>query len=200
MYPFPPHPSMLQRSVAWWRGEPLSLDFVKRTVDLCDQLPKIKAAVGGGEAYNALSGVRDSEIAWVPFPTPALDTTWLYNDLANLVVKLNEDYFRFLLWGFIDQLQYTVYDAARGGQHYGRHIDMSGAGVPQRKLSFSLLLSDPMDYDGGDFKIYGASPQVVQKEIGTLFVFPSYTEHEVTPVTKGIRRSLVGWVSGWDFR
>jgi len=35
---------------------------------------------------------------------------------------------------------------------------------------------------------------------GTIIVFPSFLEHQVTPVTKGTRYSLVQWYSGPDWR
>lgn len=202
MYPFPPPPQMLQRSFAWWSGNPIGIDFVAKTVAMCETLPTKKAEIGGGEAYNELVNKRDSAIAWVPFPgeNPELDTSWLYKEIAAVLIKLNEDWFRFHIWGFIDRLQYTVYDASKGEQHYGWHVDTTPPQLPQRKLSFSLLLTDPMEYEGGDLKIAGTAPQVMKKDLGMMLVFPSYTGHKVTPVTKGIRRSLVGWVSGWDFR
>ena len=37
------------------------------------------------------------------------------------------------------------------------------------------------------------------KNKGTIIVFPSMLLHKVTPVTKGIRHSLVQWFSGPDF-
>ncbi len=40
----------------------------------------------------------------------------------------------------------------------------------------------------------------MDKKQGTLIVFPSYTLHEVTPVTKGERNSLVTWVTGKPFK
>ncbi|MBI4521691.1 MAG: 2OG-Fe(II) oxygenase, partial [Gemmatimonadetes bacterium] len=35
---------------------------------------------------------------------------------------------------------------------------------------------------------------------GQAFLFPSYIGHRVTPVTRGIRRSLVTWCVGPAFR
>ena len=40
----------------------------------------------------------------------------------------------------------------------------------------------------------------MRKQIGDLVVFPSYVLHEVTPVTKGERNSLVCWVTGPSFK
>ena len=41
---------------------------------------------------------------------------------------------------------------------------------------------------------------LMKKEQGTLILFPSYVLHEVKPVTKGERNSLVSWVTGKQFK
>ena len=70
-----------------------------------------------------------------------------------------------------------------------------------------MQLSDPSDYEGGDLMI--ARPYANKwveetaqsvKERGTIIVFPSFYTHKVTPVTKGVRRSLVAWVEGPPWR
>ena len=66
-----------------------------------------------------------------------------------------------------------------------------------RKLSFSVQLSDPDDYKGGDLLLkISSDPTQVKKTRGTVIFFPSYVLHEVTPVEQGVRKSLVGWVTG----
>ena len=70
-----------------------------------------------------------------------------------------------------------------------------------RKLSFSLQLSNPKEYKGGDFNLHLSSKKTtLLKEQGTLLVFPSYVLHQVKKVTKGERNSLVGWVTGPPFK
>jgi PKHD-type hydroxylase len=44
------------------------------------------------------------------------------------------------------------------------------------------------------------APMVAPREKGTVIMFPSYLLHRVTPVTKGVRKSLVLWVGGTTFR
>ena len=65
----------------------------------------------------------------------------------------------------------------------------------QRKLSFSVQLSHPNDYRGGDLLLNNGA-ESISKNKGSMTLFPSHTLHEVTPVTKGVRYSLVGWVIG----
>jgi PKHD-type hydroxylase len=72
-----------------------------------------------------------------------------------------------------------------------------------RKLSLIIQLTDPSEYEGGDFQFDSDIPQPDPAEIkqrGTVIVFPSFLRHRVTPVTSGVRRSLVSWVEGPKFR
>ena len=70
-----------------------------------------------------------------------------------------------------------------------------------RKLSFTLCLND--EFEGGDFNIWDAHPKTEKSNIkkiklkkGEMLVFPSHLWHKVDKVTKGTRKSLVGWVVG----
>ena len=64
-----------------------------------------------------------------------------------------------------------------------------------------MQLSDPSEYEGGELKLYnGHEPITIKREKGLIVFFPSYTLHEVTPVTKGERYTLVGWVHGPAFK
>jgi PKHD-type hydroxylase len=69
------------------------------------------------------------------------------------------------------------------------------------QMSVTIQLSDPSDYEGGDMEFL-CGPEIVTaaKPIGTAIVFPSYIMHRVTPVTRGLRRSVVAWVSGPPYR
>ena len=81
----------------------------------------------------------------------------------------------------------------REGDFYDWHCDI-GRGAMTRKLSASLQLTDPNEYDGGALELWGAAP--INRTQGALLVFPSYTLHRVTPVTRGVRHSLVAWATG----
>jgi PKHD-type hydroxylase len=70
-----------------------------------------------------------------------------------------------------------------------------------RKLSFSVMLTDPEEYEGGELLLkIDSFPITPPNKKGTVIFFPSYVLHEVTPVTKGTRKTLVGWVLGPKFR
>ena len=69
-----------------------------------------------------------------------------------------------------------------------------------RKLSVVVQLTDPDEYEGGEFKFkYVEQPEGFNNR-GSVLVFPSYLEHCVTPVTKGTRHSLVTWIEGPRWR
>lgn len=78
-----------------------------------------------------------------------------------------------------------------------------GAGL-ERKLSVSVNLSDPEEYDGGELQFLNGTGQLfVQQEMrnrGSVAVFPSTVGHRVTPVTRGVRYALVGWMVGPPLR
>jgi PKHD-type hydroxylase len=67
-----------------------------------------------------------------------------------------------------------------------------------RKLSFTLQLSDPEDYEGGQVQFLDENGRTyfAPKRKGTLVLFDSRTQHRVLKVTKGLRKSIVGWVVG----
>ncbi len=71
----------------------------------------------------------------------------------------------------------------------------------QVSSSVFVQLAAPDEYQGGDVELqWGPQPNRMPKERGTLILFPSYTLHRVKAVKEGIRRSLVGWVNGPEFR
>ena len=67
-----------------------------------------------------------------------------------------------------------------------------------RKLSFAMQLSDPDDYEGGNVQLLDETGKsyLAPRKKGTIMLFDSRTSHRVLKVTKGIRKSLVGWTVG----
>ena len=69
-----------------------------------------------------------------------------------------------------------------------------------RKLSMSCLLTDPSEFEGGNLQVQTSdTPYDVKLEKGDIVIFPSYVLHRVSPVTKGVRHSLVAWANGSAF-
>lgn len=166
----------------------------------CDQIVsmgKIKGLKEGQSSYNnkKYNKYRDCLISWL---SPDDDLQWLYRRVTDVVNDLNNKYFKFNLYGITEGLQFTNYKAPSG--KFDAHIDQIH-GYPTRKLSVTIQLSDPKDYEGGEFDlITGEDPEIFDKTQGKLFVFPSYHLHRVKPVTKGERNALVIWVTGPNFK
>jgi PKHD-type hydroxylase len=122
---------------------------------------------------------------------------WVYRRVTDIITSLNNDFFNFNLYGIIEGFQFTKYEAPGG--NYGKHIDRA-MGMTVRKLSLTIQLSESESYIGGDVLLHlSDNPTHISREQGTLVAFPSYTLHEVTPVTTGVRYSLVAWVTGPNF-
>jgi PKHD-type hydroxylase len=144
---------------------------------------------------NKKKDVRDSKISWL-YPIDKMD--WVFRRVTDITLNLNERFFKFDLFGLNEGFQFTNYESPSG--KYGKHVDRA-INIPVRKLSISIQLTDPEEYEGGELKLYqGEEETIMDKTQGTLIIFPSYVLHEVMPVTKGTRNSLVTWVTGKQFK
>ena len=107
----------------------------------------------------------------------------------------NREAFGFDISG-ISEFQISKY---RQNEYYKEHMDCFLRPIPsQRKLSITLQLSEKDEYSGGDFVFNKDIPPLPDevKNKGSIIVFPSFLYHQVKPVTKGDRYSLVGWYEG----
>ena len=199
-YIFAPPPTfgISEHPFTTW-NDAFTFDELRNIINYCDSIPKNKGSVGGSSENDDISNIRKSDIAWIDLN----DTTkWIYDRLADVLRSINGQFYRFDIYGFCENLQYTLYDGNYSG-HYTWHQDsgVSHQFSSPRKLSLVLQLSDSWEYEGGELEIYSSlKPTQVKKQKGLITVFPSYMLHRVTPVTAGIRRTLVVWVTGPAFR
>lgn len=143
--------------------------------------------------------IRRSETAWV---TPNESNRFLWEKITYVISEINRRHFHFDLTGCYEPLQLSVYNENNLGC-YDWHVDCSEElTVNPRKLSMSLILSDPSEYEGGELQIKSTNdtPITLESKKGRAIFFPSYMIHRVAPVTKGTRKSIVLWVSGPAFR
>ena len=166
-----------------------------------------------GDALNKEK--RNSQNTWIP------SNHWIGGFLWSFVERANRENFLYDLSNIDgESLQYTRYEE---GQFYGWHNDAGlatqykpvsvgnrGNGQENvqdfvnencervRKLSFSLQLSDPDDYEGGNVQFLdeGGKSYFAPRKRGCIVLFDSRTQHRVLKVTKGTRKSIVGWVVG----
>ena len=127
----------------------------------------------------------------------------LYGRLEEAVLQLNARFFRFDLSG-LAMFQYALYGGPEGGhfdwhKDYGR--DPTDPVQEPRKLTLSLQLSEETDYEGCDLQVRaGNLIDTAPRTRGTLVAFPANVLHQVTPIRSGLRRALVVWAVGPEFR
>ena len=170
--------------------------FSKEECDFIVEFAKKQGLTEAIVSTGKTDKIRKSNIAWL---TPCEELVPIYKKLTDNVLMLNNQFFNFDLYGFVELLQFTNYTAP--GEKYGKHVDRY-YGSLIRKLSISVQLTDPEKYQGGELCLYEEhnNKSVMKKEQGTLIVFPSYLVHEVKAVTKGERNSIVAWVTGPKFK
>ena len=142
--------------------------------------------------------IRKSKVSWLQSNK---FNAWIYERLTQYVNKSNDENWQYKLRA-IQTLQFSEYDCRYEGQ-YVNHSDCAyglGIDAEDRKISFSIQLSDPNDYEGGDLILNHGNERSASKNKGSMTLFPSFTVHKVEPVTRGVRYSLVGWVVGEKFR
>ena len=137
-----------------------------------------------------------------------------YQELDNLFGILVEDFNRnHSGWNydieFMESIQLTHYFEH---DFYDWHVDtlpkpMINNDVSyNRKISATVWLNDPEEYEGGEFDIEIKGPRedvrydTLKLPKGSIVIFPSDNWHRVRPVTSGVRKSLVIWFQGPSFR
>ena len=164
-----------------------------------------------GDALN--KDKRNSQNAWIP------TSHWVGGFIWHYIQRANRENFLYDLRCIDNEsIQYTQYDV---GQFYGWHNDAGLAnqyrpeslgstaegrgqdfiaeeGEMVRKLSFAMQLSGHDDYEGGNVQLIDekGDKYVAPRQRGSIMLFDSRTMHRVCKVTKGTRKSLVGWVVG----
>jgi Rps23 Pro-64 3,4-dihydroxylase Tpa1-like proline 4-hydroxylase len=128
-------------------------------VTQADQVKKVSSTVGSG----AVSDYRVCDIAWLESDEIESDFDWIYATLADAISQANNEHFQFDLT-YLTALQYTVYNG-NDYSNYQKHLDV-GRQFPNRKLSFSVQLSDDAEYTGGDLRFHYIKnqPEVAPRE------------------------------------
>jgi PKHD-type hydroxylase len=132
----------------------------------------------------------------------------IFNTMNHVIEEMNDRFYNFILNGY-DSFQYTEYHHEEKGE-YKFHMDTGignrndGGEFETRKLSIIMCLNRPNeDFEGGQFYMNLDSEKnafEVEMKRGRIILFPSFLIHRVAPVTKGVRKSLVTWVTGPKFR
>ena len=87
------------------------------------------------------------------------------------------------------------FSRASTGEGYGRHVDNAFMAEGRSDLSFTVFLSDPSSYEGGELVLeHPDHEEPIRLPAGHAFVYPSTLLHRVEPVRAGSRLVAVGWV------
>ena len=184
-----------------WIVETTEPIFTKEQCELICKLgrsrPPQHAQIGIGAAGVHDTKTRTSHISWIPFAGEV--ATPMYGRLNEIMQQTNKRHFGFENMQITEQAQYTEYPE---GGFYDWHMDcdlVMKNEPPVRKISMTLILSSPDEFEGGGLEI--AKPnQIVRPKQGHAIFFASFINHRVIPVTKGLRKSLVMWFGGEPFK
>ena len=138
---------------------------------------------------------RVTTISWIPFK----EMGHMYRDLYTFIVKANENHFGFGDIRITENAQFTEYPE---GGFYDWHMDCDVNMThepPVRKISMTLLLNDPAEFEGGELEIMAPGKFADLKQ-GYAICFASFLNHRVNIVKRGVRQSLVVWFGGKPFR
>jgi len=172
----------------WWKIENVfSPEECQKIINIFKNNLK-KSTVGGGEIAE---GVRKSKNVWIPMNQ---EYDWIYLKIFKVVGHANDSFFNLDISEITEEVQFTQYESS---DYYNWHVDVTPEN--KRKLSASVQLSDPSEYEGGELD-FGQDGGTADKNQGTVIVFPSYMTHRVKPVTRGVRYSLVTWIAGPPLR
>lgn len=183
-----------------WANDNVLLDPAScaEIVEAAMKLPEQDAGVGGHNSVTET--IRRSKVRWIPRNDRAFKD--LHDFVYDRIERSNRNAFGFDI-AYYPALQFTCYSSVDSG-FYDWHMDTfllltesQGTRMMDRKLSMVLQLSNPDDYEGGDLEIDGTPiPKDELRKQGAMVVFPSFLRHRVTPVTRGVRYSLVLWAEG----
>jgi len=168
---------------------------IDNIITMLDEKKWTEAGVVTGESGPYKSDIRTNSEQVIP-PDK---TGFPYTQLANIIAELNRDWWNFDVTGFNFTTDHPAIFQYKKTQKFDWHFDVTNI-EPTRKLGFTLQLSDSNDYEGGQLEFFGYDYDKATRKRGTLILFPTYTWHRVTPVTKGRRLAMVGWVHGPSFQ
>ena len=140
--------------------------------------------------------MRITTISWIPF-TALPD---MYKRIELSMLQANRNHFGYEGMTITEQAQFTEYP--KGG-FYDWHMDAEvncRFEPPVRKISMTILLSNPSEFEGGDLEFMTEGNKPPQLMQGQAIYFCSLIRHRVAKVKKGMRRSLVMWFGGPPFK
>ena len=176
---------------------------------------------------NVASEIRQSQVKWLRVNDLGEEFHRKLSSAVNYACGDNHWNWDLTNWENFQFTNYTAKPNMPKGDFYTWHTD---SGPPTRsnysdgsirKLSCTIQLSDPDEYEGGLFQWLEPvntfdKIQLGQRTVGlddmtktapfsaktrgSIILFPSDVHHQVTPVIRGSRNSLVGWLLGQPYK
>jgi len=132
----------------------------------------------------------------------------IWRKVETFIHATNEKIWKFNIDRMFDRAEYCPYKV---GDFFAKHVDDAGGDWVNHKFPVfgcSIILNDRDEWEGGDLAfppaeyVIGRDGQVTKhmyegyttdQQQGSLYLYPTAFWHEVTPITKGTRRSIVFW-------
>tara|TARA_R110000787_G_scaffold25200_1_gene70873 strand:- start:270 stop:890 length:621 start_codon:yes stop_codon:yes gene_type:complete len=206
---------MLLNDYYWYFDSALSNKVCNEIINLGIKKGQEPASINGltkpsKKEVKDLKKARDSNVAFISEP-------WIYDQIHPFINEANTKAKWDFQWDFSEACQFTKYSK---NQFYDWHLDAwdepynnlndKDLNGKIRKLSVTVSLSDPKDYEGGELEfdcrneLFGKKKNILTcnqiKPRGSIVVFPSFIWHRVKPIIKGTRYSLVLWNVGYPFK
>lgn len=170
-----------------WNDEGLPKELCEIVMRDMETMNDTDASIGAGYSNQIVKKIRNSKVRWADSNYWLEGIMFNYGRYANYTAGWN-----FNIW-YPEHIQLTSYSKK---QHYDWHEDWSplDSSKDVRKVSVVILLNDPSEFEGGEFEFKHEGK--VDLKQGSVIAFPSFLQHRVNPVTKGIRKSAVCWIAG----
>lgn len=178
------------------------------TPEQCDEILKVDSSSfpPGVLTYDGVTNVTNNDWRIVKAGWLYRDGyEWVYDLVRQKVASVNETHFGVNIIGVLDTISYMRYEADESGAglhgKFAWHSDIGEGYTNMRKLTMVISLSDPEEYEGGDLRLFiNGELNLGKLKKGEVAIFPSFVQHCVTPVTKGVRQTLVAFISGPRYR
>lgn len=140
---------------------------------------------------------RKAEVRWIS-PNKNFG---LYNDICQTIFPIIDsqmDRFRVDINRTLSIQHTTYYEGGIFKKHNDINLEIIRSDkFSHRKISIVVMLSDPSEYTGGELMVGNF---VMPKEKGSVVMFLPFYLHEVKPVLSGIRKTLVIWAMGPEWK
>ena len=175
-------------------------------LEMFDNSEQHKATVAGTYKGNGADVVNESvrKVQEVRFKDDViLSGGFNLNKNINMACEMaNKLFFNFDISNQLSNIRMLRYEDTG---KYDWHLDIGNEETSVRKITAIVHLAEENEYEGGNFEFSmtdetGEKTAVGSRKKGSLILFPSYLGHRVSPLTSGVRSSVLTWMLGNAFK